>query len=58
MLHRREHFPRTIHALQVSGASGEQELACDLSQVVIAGWTGRDPVAREKHIRELEALEN
>ena len=23
---------------------------------VIAGWTGRDPVAREKHITELEAL--
>jgi hypothetical protein len=23
---------------------------------VIAGWTGRDPVAREKHIVELEAL--
>lgn len=27
-----------------------------LSSAVIAGWTGRDPVAREKHIAELEAI--
>jgi Protein of unknown function (DUF2848) len=27
-----------------------------VSQLVIAGWTGRDPHAVEKHIRELEAL--
>jgi Protein of unknown function (DUF2848) len=27
-----------------------------VSQLVIAGWTGRDPLAVEKHIRELEAL--
>jgi Protein of unknown function (DUF2848) len=27
-----------------------------VDQAVIAGWTGRDPVAVEKHIRELEAL--
>jgi Protein of unknown function (DUF2848) len=27
-----------------------------LEQAVIAGWTGRDPIAVEKHIRELEAL--
>lgn len=27
-----------------------------LQSAVIAGWTGRDPVAREKHIAELEAL--
>src|ERR1700719_2966652 len=25
-------------------------------QAVIAGWTGRDPVARDKHIAELEAI--
>jgi hypothetical protein len=25
-------------------------------QLVIAGWTGRDPVARDRHIAELEAL--
>lgn len=27
-----------------------------VSQAVIAGWTGRDPAALEKHIRELEAV--
>lgn len=27
-----------------------------LDRAIIAGWTGRDPVAREKHIAELEAL--
>jgi hypothetical protein len=30
--------------------------AVPLRHAVIAGWTGRDPVAREKHIAELEAL--
>jgi len=31
---------------------------CDvgIDDVVVAGWTGRDPAAVEKHIRELEAL--
>lgn len=41
---------------KVSGTRGEQELACNISRAVIAGWTGRDPIALEKHIRELEAL--
>lgn len=27
-----------------------------IEQAVIAGWTGRDPVARDKHIAELEAI--
>jgi len=27
-----------------------------LNSAIIAGWTGRDPIAREKHIVELEAL--
>jgi uncharacterized protein DUF2848 len=31
-------------------------LTMPIDQVVIAGWTGRDPVARDKHIAELEAL--
>ncbi len=31
-------------------------LTLPIDQVVIAGWTGRDPVARDKHIAELEAL--
>ncbi len=27
-----------------------------IDRAVIAGWTGRDPVARDKHIAELEAI--
>jgi Protein of unknown function (DUF2848) len=27
-----------------------------IEQIVVAGWTGRDPVAVEKHIKELELL--
>src|ERR1043166_2290707 len=27
-----------------------------VEQAVVAGWTGRDPVARDKHIAELEAI--
>lgn len=41
----------TIHA---DGASSPRTLTID--RLVIAGWTGRDPVARDKHIAELEAL--
>jgi hypothetical protein len=32
------------------------ERAVPLRRAVIAGWTQRDSVAREKHIAELEAL--
>jgi Protein of unknown function (DUF2848) len=31
-------------------------LTLQIDQAVIAGWTGRDPVARDKHIAELEAI--
>src|SRR5271168_2903974 len=31
-------------------------LMLPIDQAVIAGWTGRDPVARDKHIAELEAI--
>ena len=31
-------------------------LTLAIDQAVIAGWTGRDPVARDKHIAELEAI--
>ena len=44
-------FAFTIHA---DGASSQQNLVID--RLVIAGWTGRDPVARDKHIAELEEL--
>jgi hypothetical protein len=32
------------------------QLTLPIRQAVIAGWTGRDPVARDKHIAELEAI--
>lgn len=41
----------TIHA---DGASSQQRITIDT--LTIAGWTGRDPVARDKHIAELEEL--
>ncbi|MFZ2158396.1 MAG: DUF2848 family protein, partial [Bradyrhizobium sp.] len=31
-------------------------LTLPIDKAVIAGWTGRDPVARDKHIAELEAI--
>ena len=31
-------------------------LTLAVDQAVIAGWTGRDPVARDRHIAELEAV--
>jgi hypothetical protein len=48
--------PRRILSLTLlSGATSRQaEVAID--DAIIAGWTGRDPAAVEKHIRELEAL--
>ena len=35
---------------------GKGPLSVELKRLVIAGWTGRDQVALEKHIRELEEL--
>ena len=35
---------------------GTPPLTLAIDQAVIAGWTGRDPVARDKHIAELEAI--
>jgi hypothetical protein len=35
---------------------GATPLTLAVDQAVIAGWTGRDPVARDKHIAELEQL--
>src|SRR3954451_13173898 len=31
-------------------------LTLPIDQAVIAGWTGRDTIARDKHIAELEAI--
>ena len=41
---------------RVNGDSGEQELTSTIDKVVIAGWTGRDSAALERHIGELGAL--
>ncbi len=38
------------------GSSGGSEKEATISQAIIAGWTGRDPAAVQKHIKELEAL--
>jgi hypothetical protein len=40
----------------IEAQSGPTPLTLAIDQLVIAGWTGRDPVARDKHIAELEAL--
>jgi hypothetical protein len=40
--------------IDAQGTTTPLTLAID--KAVIAGWTGRDPVARDKHIVELEAL--
>jgi hypothetical protein len=40
--------------IEDQGAPTPLTLAID--QAFIAGWTGRDPVARDKHIAELEAI--
>ena len=47
----RQTFSLILHA---GGAATEQDVGID--DAIIAGWTGRDPAAVEKHIRELEAL--
>jgi len=36
--------------------SGERSIRAPVSRLVIAGWTGRDRAAVEKHINELEEL--
>ena len=43
-----------VFTLEAKG--GQFPLTLKLRQAVIAGWTGRDPVARDKHIAELEQL--
>jgi hypothetical protein len=41
-------------SLQTQGEAPRRDIAID--QAVIAGWTGRDAAAVEKHIKELEEL--
>jgi Protein of unknown function (DUF2848) len=47
--------PRIL-SLTLQGKSGTRSGDVAITQAVVAGWTGRDPGAVEKHIRELEAL--
>jgi hypothetical protein len=43
-------------AFTIDGQDTTTPLTLPIDQAVIAGWTGRDPVARDKHIAELEAI--
>ena len=43
-------------AFTVDAQGTTTPLTLAIDQAVIAGWTGRDPVARDKHIAELEAI--
>ena len=43
-------------ALTVVAQDTTTPLTLPIDRAVIAGWTGRDPVARDKHIAELEAI--
>lgn len=43
-------------AFTIENLGGRAERTLRITQAVIAGWTGRDPVARDHHIAELEAL--
>ena len=42
--------------LELQSGAGSQRSAVMINRLVVAGWTGRDPVAVEKHIKELEEL--
>jgi len=43
-------------AFTVDAQDTTTPLTLAIDQAVIAGWTGRDPMARDKHIAELEAI--
>ena len=47
-------FDLAFTVIDTDGATVPMTLP--IEQAVIAGWTGRDPVARDKHIAELEAI--
>jgi hypothetical protein len=47
---------RRVLSLVLQSGSEPERQAVPIEQLVIAGWTGRDPAAVEKHIQELEAL--
>jgi hypothetical protein len=43
-------------AFTLDARGSRTPLTLPIRQAVIAGWTGRDPVARDRHIAELEAI--
>jgi hypothetical protein len=43
-------------SLTLAGRNADEAVVATIDACVIAGWTGRDAVALEKHIIELEAL--
>ncbi len=45
-----------VLSLTLHGGSETRPTQIPIDQAVVAGWTGRDPAAVEKHIKELEAL--
>ena len=49
-------MPPRILSLTLQAKSNTRRSEVAIEQAVVAGWTGRDPVAVEKHIKELEAL--
>lgn len=46
----------TFHTGAGAGASGATQGDATIASAVIAGWTGRDLAAVQKHVKELEAL--
>jgi hypothetical protein len=48
--------PPHILSLTLQDKSNTRADEVAIDQVVVAGWTGRDPAAVERHIKELEAL--
>ncbi|MFZ3309174.1 MAG: DUF2848 family protein, partial [Xanthobacteraceae bacterium] len=49
-------MPARILTFVLHGQSGPARRSVQVDRLVIAGWTGRDKVALEKHIAELEAI--
>ena len=47
---------RRVLNLSLQDRSGSRPATVAIDQAIVAGWTGRDAAAVEKHIRELEAL--
>src|SRR5271166_6467887 len=48
--------PAAVVALVFHDKSGSARRTVQIDHLVVAGWTGRDKAAVEKHIAELEAI--